>query len=163
MPTDFMPARAIGPGVRFPPPLLFIAGFLVGWWLDTRLEFLIHGTGAGSIQLGLGFAMVAGGVLLMLWGITTFLRARTAVIPMSPARAIVVTGPYRFTRNPMYVGLTVAYAGIALLVNMAWPLVTLPAVLIALRYFVIAREERHLRQAFPDAYAAYCERVRRWL
>jgi len=85
------------------------------------------------------------------------------VIPMSPARAIVVTGPYRFTRNPMYVGLTVAYVGIALLVNMAWPLLTLPAVLIALRLFVIAREERHLRQAFPEAYAAYCARVRRWL
>jgi len=61
------------------------------------------------------------------------------------------------------IGLTVAYVGIALLVNMAWPLLTLPAVLIALRLFVIAREERHLRQAFPEAYAAYCARVRRWL
>ena len=163
MPTVFMTAQSTGPGVPFPPPLLFIAGFLLGWWLDTRLEFLIHGTGAGPIQVGLGFALVGVGFLVMLWGITTFLSARTAVMPMSPARSIVVTGPYRFTRNPMYVGLTVAYVGIALLVNMAWPLVTLPAVLIALRLFVIAREERHLRQAFPEAYAAYCARVRRWL
>ena len=145
------------------PPLLFIAGFLLGWWLDTRLEFLIHGIGAGPIQVGLGFGLAGIGFLLMLWGITTFGRARTAVMPMSPARAIVVTGPYRFTRNPMYIGLTIAYVGIALLVNMAWPLVTLPAVMIALRLFVIAREERHLRQAFPEAYAAYCARVRRWL
>ncbi|HEX5214566.1 MAG TPA: isoprenylcysteine carboxylmethyltransferase family protein [Vicinamibacterales bacterium] len=158
-----MASRATGPGVPFPPPLLFIAGFLFGWWLDTRLEFLIHGTGAGPIQVGLGFVLVGAGFLLMLWGITTFVSARTAVMPMSPARAIVITGPYCFTRNPMYVGLTIAYVGIALLVNMAWPLVTLPAVLIALRLFVIAREERHLRHAFPDAYAAYCARVRRWL
>ena len=158
-----MAARANGPGVRFPPPLLFIAGFLLGWWLDTRLEFLINGAGAGPMQLGLGFALVGSGFALMLWGITTFLRARTAVIPMSPARVIVATGPYRFTRTPMYVGLTAAYAGIALLVNMLWPMVTLPAVLVALHYLVIAREERHLRQAFPDAYGAYAARVRRWL
>ncbi len=158
-----MPARASGPGVPFPPPLLFIGGFLLGWWLDTRLEFLIHGTGPGPVQLGLGFVLVAGGFLLMLWGITTFVRARTAVMPIRPARTIVTNGPYRFTRNPMYVGLTTAYVGIALLVNMVWPLVTLPAALVALRYLVIAREERHLRQAFPGEYAAYCGRVRRWL
>ena len=82
---------------------------------------------------------------------------------MSPARTIVTSGPYRYTRNPMYIGLTLGYIGFAIALNMAWPLVTLPLVLIALRVFVIAREERHLRDAFPDEYLAYCDRVRRWI
>lgn len=147
----------------FPPPLLFIAGFLLAWWLDTRLEFLIRGAGAAPAQPAIGLLFAAAGLLLMLWGITTFLAARTAVMPMRPARAIVTSGPYRFTRNPMYLGLTIAYVGAAIALNMAWPFVTLPLVLLALRYGVISREERHLHTAFPEQYAAYCDRVRRWI
>ena len=158
-----MATRATGPGVPFPPPLLFIAGFLLARWLDTRLEFLIRGAGPSPGQTAIGLATAVAGLLLMLWGIATFVTARTAVMPMSPARFVVTGGPYRFTRNPMYIGLTLGYAGLAIALNMAWPFVTLPLVLLALRYFVIAREERYLREAFPAEYEAYVARVRRWL
>src|SRR5688572_26745908 len=120
-----MTAGARGPAIRFPPPLVFVAGFLVAWWLNQRLGFEIDGAGAGPIQVALGAAAVASGLTIMFWGIGTFVKARTPVIPVKPARQLVTHGPYRFTRNPMYVGLTFLYVGLALLINAAWPLVLL--------------------------------------
>jgi protein-S-isoprenylcysteine O-methyltransferase Ste14 len=152
-----------GPGVPFPPPLVFVAGWLVAWLLNTRIDFVIHGTGPGGLQLALGTGLAAAGLLLIGAGLVTFVLARTAVMPTRAARQLVAWGPYRFTRNPMYVGLTGLYLGLTLLLNMAWPLVTLPGVLVVMTAFVIRREERHLRRAFGDDYEAYCLRVRRWL
>lgn len=152
-----------GPGVPFPPPFVFVAGWLVAWWLNTRIDFVIHGTGPGGLQLALGTGLMAAGLLLVGSGLVTFTYARTAVMPTRPARQLVAWGPYRFTRNPMYVGLTALYLGLTLLLNMAWPLVTLPVVLIVMTVVVIRREERYLRQAFGGDYEAYCRRVRRWL
>jgi protein-S-isoprenylcysteine O-methyltransferase Ste14 len=98
----------------------------------------------------------------MYTGIATFARARTAIYPNQPARALVTTGPYRFSRNPMYLGLTAAYFGLALVLNWAWPLVLLPVVLGALSALVIDREERHLASSFGTAYTEYRRHVRRW-
>ena len=99
----------------------------------------------------------------MLWGLISFVRARTAVMPHLPASRLVTAGPYRFTRNPMYLGITLAYAGLALLIDTAWPLLLLPAVLALLMVVVVRREERYLERAFGDAYRAYRDRVRRWI
>ena len=158
-----MTTDARGPNIRFPPPFVFAAGYLVTWALNQRLEFLIDGKGARPPQAGLGAAMLVAGLGLMGWGFVTFRRARTAVMPIRPARQIVTSGPYRFTRNPMYVGLTFAYFGLALLVNWAWPIVLLPVVLIVMNVVVIEKEERYLQSAFPETYGPYCQRVRRWL
>jgi protein-S-isoprenylcysteine O-methyltransferase Ste14 len=107
--------------------------------------------------------LVALGLLLIFWGIATFRVHRTAVFPNRPAAHIVRAGPYRFTRNPMYTGMTVAYGGVAFLLNDAWPLVLLPLVLVLLVRLVIAREERYLMSAFPTEYGEYQRQVRRWL
>jgi protein-S-isoprenylcysteine O-methyltransferase Ste14 len=156
-------AGSRGPAVRVPPPLLFVAGLLVAWWLDSRLTFEIDRNGAGAVQITLGVALVVVGVGVVAWGLVTFVRARTAIAPIRPARQLVVTGPYRFTRNPMYVGLTSVYVGVALWLNAAWPLVLLPGVLGSLYVLVIRREEQYLSVEFGDAYEAYCRRVRRWV
>lgn len=111
----------------------------------------------------LGWALVVGGLGLMAWAGVTFARARTAIIPVRPARVLVRGGPYRWTRNPMYLGLTVAYVGGTLLMNSAWPLLFLPIVLITVSVLVIRREERYLESAFGDAYREYSRQVRRWL
>ena len=92
-----------------------------------------------------------------------FRRARTSPIPVKPTTAIVETGPYRFTRNPMYVGLTLLYLGLTLWVGSLWPLLLLPVALFALQRFVIAREERYLEAKFGDQYLRYKARVRRWI
>ena len=110
-----------------------------------------------------GLALAVAGLLLSFWGIFTFRRARTAIIPHRAASRLVTHGPYRFSRNPMYVGLTIAYVGGALLIDSTWPIVLLPLVILALLSLVVQREERYLHAAFGEDYAAYSRRVRRWL
>jgi protein-S-isoprenylcysteine O-methyltransferase Ste14 len=152
-----------GPGIRFPPPFLFVGGFLAAWLLNRQLPFEIDGAGAGALQTTAGAGLLAVGLAVMASGLVTFVRHRTSVIPHHAARELVRTGPYRFSRNPMYLGLTLAYAGLALTINWAWPFVVLPIVILLLSAFVIAREERYLRSAFGVDYESYCRRVRRWL
>ena len=152
-----------GPNVRFPPPLVFVAGVVATWLLNQRMEFLIDGAGARPPQLAIGAVSLAAGLLVMFWAIVTFWRARVAVMPIRPARQLVTSGPFRFTRNPMYVGLTFAYFGLALIVNWAWPLVLLPVVLIVMNAAIIGKEEKYLSTSFPEAYGQYSQKTRRWL
>lgn len=159
-----MTARAplSDPGVRFPPPFIFVGGFLIGWLVDRWGRGLPLSRGGVGLEQA-GFAILVVGVVLAAWGIITFRRARTAVVPHHPASQLVTTGPYSFTRNPMYLGLTIAYIGGAGVINSGWPLILLPVVLILLVRLVISREERYLSDAFASEYGAYRSRVRRWL
>ena len=152
------------PGVRFPPPFLFVAGFLGGLALERWVWRIPLAFGDSRTLLVLaGWLGVILGLLLVAWSMLVFLQFRTAIIPIRPASLLVASGPYRFSRNPMYVGLSALYVGLALLFNLAWPLVLLPVVLILLDRLVIRREERYLADAFGDEYAIYRQRVRRWL
>lgn len=159
-----MTGTEVGPGVRFPPPTLFVVGLAVGWLLDARVRRLAI-AGSPSIAGILDFAgltLVALGLVLAAWGALTFLRHKTAIIPHRPASTIVVAGPYRLTRNPMYLGFTTAYLGSALVMNTWWAMLLLPLVLILLDRLVIQREERYLTAAFGEEYVAYQRRVGRW-
>jgi protein-S-isoprenylcysteine O-methyltransferase Ste14 len=118
---------------------------------------------AGQGGEAVGMFLLVCGLSFAGWGLVTFLRAGTAILPHHPAARLVRHGPYRFTRNPMYAGLTAAYAGLSLVAGLAWPLLVLPIVLVALRVLVVNREERYLQAAFPEAYAEYRRRVRRWV
>ena len=158
-----MSDAAAGPGVWFPPPLLFVGGFGLGLLFHRTWPLGLLGAGAPGLRLGVGWGAVALGLLLMFSGIGTFLHARTTVFPNRPANRLVVSGPYRLTRNPMYLGLTLAYLGGTVLVNSVWPLLLLPLVLLALTRSVIRREERYLAAAFGAEYDAYRRRVRRWV
>lgn len=149
-------------GVRFPPPLLFVSGIAAGWAIDRFVHPLPIPLAAGTAFV-LGVALTAAGLGLMAWGILTFRAAKTAILPHRSASGIVTHGPYRFTRNPMYVGMTVVYLGLSLLVRSVWPLLLLPVVIAMLVHLVIRREEAYLVSAFRDEYDAYRGRVRRWL
>ena len=159
--TDRVPLS--NAGVRFPPPLLFVIGFLAGWVLDRYWHALPLSRFAGSALEPFGFAALALGVVLAGWGIMTFRRAKTAINPHHSARQLVTHGPYRFTRNPMYTGLTIAYLGGSALLDSAWPVIALPAVIFILVETVISREEMYLRDAFGAEYTGYAASVRRWL
>ena len=154
-------ARADSSGVAFPPPLAYALGFGIGYALD-RLKPAPVGVDGGARTL-LGWVLAGAGVALAASAIVLFRRAGTSPVPIQPTTALVVRGPYRFTRNPMYLGLAALYVGVALLINSLWPLVVLPVVLIVIRWGVVAREEAYLEREFGDEYRAYQARVRRWL
>jgi protein-S-isoprenylcysteine O-methyltransferase Ste14 len=157
-----MRERLASPGVRFPPPLLYAIPFLVGYLLHLWYPLAITGDGARWLE-------VVGSLLAGLWAafmiaaFATFLRAHTSILPFKPATRLVTTGPYRLTRNPMYVSFALLYVGIALLLDSWWPLFFLPMVLVAVDRLVIVREERYLLDEFGGHYDAYCRRVRRWI
>jgi protein-S-isoprenylcysteine O-methyltransferase Ste14 len=154
-----------GSGIRVPPPAIFIVAFLIGVWLEGawyRIR-LIGSDPTPRPLIIVGATLITAGVLVAVWGVVTFRHHRTAVLPFYPARALVDTGPYRFTRNPMYLGMTAAHLGGALLLNAGWPLILLPVALLFLVVTVIRKEEAHLTEAFPKEYADYRARVRRWI
>jgi protein-S-isoprenylcysteine O-methyltransferase Ste14 len=109
-----------------------------------------------------GFVFLAG-LALLIWAAATFRRAGTNVQTSKPTTMIVAMGPYRYSRNPIYVGMFLGLVGIAVGFGSLWPLVLLIAFFLVIRYGVVAREEAYLERKFGDAYSTYKIRVRRWL
>lgn len=154
---------ASGPAVPFPPPLIYVAGLLAAHGLDRVLALpSLPAAWQGAAGV-VGRLFVALGVALMIAGIVSFARARTTMVPNRAASRMVESGPYRFTRNPMYVGLAAAYLGVAAILGNAWGLVLFPLVVVAMNRIVIAREEAYLSERFGSDYDAYRSRVRRWI
>lgn len=148
------------PGVRFPPPLLYLGGFGVGLLLEAAWPV---GDMPGWLAVACGVAGLLGFVALDGAAMARFIRAETSPIPSKPTTALVVSGPYRFTRNPMYLGMAALYAGLALAFDVIWALALLPIVLLVVDRVVIPPEERYMESHFGEEYAAYRRRVRRWL
>jgi protein-S-isoprenylcysteine O-methyltransferase Ste14 len=145
--------------LRFPPPLIYLWGLAVGIGAE-----LIEPTAQPPTWLRIAAAFVGIAVIALdATAMSRFARAKTPVNPMLPVRAIVTDGPYRFTRNPMYVGMAVLYVAIAVVAGLLWALAILPIVLIVVDRFVIAREERYLAARFGEEYERYRARVRRWI
>ena len=150
-------------GVIARPPLLFVAALVLGFVSDSLLgsKFrvpridLIHWVIAASlILIGLGLAAA---------GIRNFTRAGTPVPTVEPTRTLVTTGVHGWSRNPIYLGMFLIYAGIGISVRSASILILTLPLAVVVRYGVVAREESYLKQRFGDAYLAYKARVRRWL
>lgn len=111
----------------------------------------------------IGAAMFVLGLALVIWAIVTFRNAGTSVQGSQPTTAIVEDGPYRFSRNPIYVGMLIGLAGIAVGFDTVWVLVALILFYLVIRYGVVAREETYLERKFGAVYLDYKSRVRRWL
>jgi len=118
------------------------------------LPSLVRWTGAGVILVSLAFGVP---------GRAAFARAGTEVNPFRPSTALVTSGPYRFSRNPMYVGVTGLLVGLALITRIGWLLILLVPVLGVMHRGVVRREERYLGRKFGSEYDAYRSRVRRYL
>jgi len=151
-----------GPRILFPPPLLFVIAWLAGLALDRWLPVRIA-AGPGGILPFLAKVVTFAGAALSLATISMLLRARTGVLPFKPTRTLITTGPFRFSRNPIYLGLAIAYLGVTAWTRLLWPLATLPLGLWALWKTAIQPEETYLAGRFGEDYAAYCRRVRRWI
>lgn len=147
-------------GIIAPPPLIYLSGWLLGWvlnkgypitWLPDVLTWPI-----GAVLIGCGVLCAASAFLAMR-------RASTPVDPYSPTTAIVSAGSYRFSRNPLYLALTLFYVAFAAITDMLWPLLVLPFVIWVMHRGVICREERYLEKKFGESYVHYKVKVRRWL
>ncbi len=111
----------------------------------------------------IGMIVVLAGFLLWVSAIRTLRKHGTAINPTKPTTRVVSDGPYRFSRNPMYLGLTLLYLGVAFLVTSLWAILLLVLVLGIINWHAIAREERYLEAKFGDEYRNYRHRVRKWL
>ncbi|MFN8179720.1 MAG: isoprenylcysteine carboxylmethyltransferase family protein [bacterium] len=142
------------------PPALFLGAMVVGLLLHWRQP--IHPLPSWPAR-GIGAALFIGSAVLAQWGKRLMIRAGTNVRPDEPTTAIVTEGPFRYSRNPLYVATVGVYLGVALLVNGLWPVVLVVPAILVLQWGVITREERYLAAKFGEPYLAYKKRVRRWL
>ena len=143
------------------PPLAWglavIAGLALDWLLP--LPFL-----PDDLQKGfLGASLFVLALALLAWAIVTMTGAGSNVPTNRPTTAIVESGPYRFTRNPIYLGMVLGLIGLGIAFDSLWLLIALLPFALVIRYGVVAREEAYLERKFGDVYRGYRSRVRRWL
>jgi protein-S-isoprenylcysteine O-methyltransferase Ste14 len=148
------------PGIRVPPPLIYLLPLLLGLLLDKKahVPFLPR-----TAARGLGWSFLGSGELLSRWFFITMRDAEAPVRTDRPVPRLTTEGPFRYTRNPGYLCLAVIYAGIAVLRNSLWAILLLPLVLLVIQREVIGREERYLERTFGEEYLDYKRRVRRWV
>ncbi len=148
------------PRTLAPPPLVYAVGLLLGWWLQQRQPF---GFAVSLLVRQLAWGALAASLALMLWAVWTIWRHRTTVNPYAGASTLVTSGPFSFSRNPIYLADALLYGAVTVLLASAWPLCFVPVIWAIMHYGVIKNEEAHLAAKFGAQYAAYCARVRRWL
>jgi protein-S-isoprenylcysteine O-methyltransferase Ste14 len=148
------------PNVRIIPPLVYLAGVIIGSllsiWLPTKVV-------AGPVAWVIGGILIFCGAVLAGSGIFTFKNAGTPVRPDRAATTLVIAGPYKLTRNPMYLGLAFIYLGIAIAEQSLWALILLPIVLTIIQNRAVKLEEAFLERQFGTDYLRYKAKVRRWL
>lgn len=147
-------------GVVMRPPFLYGGGFLAALALRWLWPMPIVGR---SGPLWAALALAIAGVAIIIPGRRALVAAGTNVDPMLPSTAIVTAGPYRFSRNPIYVGLTLLYLGLASAFNTWWGVIVLVPILAVMHLGVVRREERYLEQKFGEPYRKYRAVVRRYL
>jgi protein-S-isoprenylcysteine O-methyltransferase Ste14 len=143
------------------PPVALALAFLVGLavqWLYP-LPFLPRDFPSSWV----GAAIFASGFVLVAWAFATMRGAGTRVETVEPTTVIVTSGPYRYTRNPIYVGMFIGLVGLTIGFDSLWIAIALLPFYLVIRYGVIAREESYLERKFGDVYRSYKSQVRRWL
>jgi protein-S-isoprenylcysteine O-methyltransferase Ste14 len=145
------------------PPYLYFACLVAGLVLDRVLPLPLSLPATAPWRWAAGGGLILLGVAIAAAGIRNFARAATPVPSNQPVRALVTTGTHAWSRNPIYIGMFILYAGIGVAAGSLWVLVLLLPLAFVMRYGVVAREEAYLERRFGDAYRDYKARVRRWL
>ncbi|ADH88537.1 Isoprenylcysteine carboxyl methyltransferase [Ancylobacter novellus DSM 506] len=149
-------------GVRFPPPLVYLGALMLGLAAERFVPLSSFGID-WRLLVAMGLLLFVAGAAMMLMAARLFRRLGTNVRPTQPTSLIATTGPYRWTRNPMYFGMALVYAALAIGFDGPIAIALLPLVLIVIQSQVIVREERYLEAKFGDDYRRYKAKVRRWL
>ena len=147
--------------VRILPPLLFLGSIALGVLLQLALP--LRFAEASGLRVPLGLALVALGFAEGAWAFVTMRRTRQDPDPRTPSPELIPGGPYRYSRNPMYAGMTLIQTGVGVALGNLWILLLLVPTLFILQRSVIEKEEAYLERKFGDSYLRYRESVRRWL
>ena len=147
-------------GIVAPPPIIYLGALVFGLLLNRRFPATFL---PSRITRTLGWSLLSGGVLLLGWFEWALRHAGRPASPYKPVSHVVTEGPFRYTRNPGYLSMTMIYTGIASLANALWAILLLPVALQVVRRGVIEREERYLERKFGEEYLRYKAQVRRWI
>ncbi|APO94927.1 methyltransferase family protein [Xanthomonas vesicatoria] len=149
--------------VKMTSPAHFVLALGAGAWLQQAFALPLPApTPLAWIELA-GGVIACAGLALAVSCFILFARRRTTIMPSGNPSRLVLDGPYRFTRNPMYLALVLSYVGLCLQLGLLWAVALVPLPWLALQWLVIPFEEARLRAEFGRAYSDYCTRVRRWL
>ncbi len=147
------------PTVWLPAPAVTALAILLGyglndvWPAEVDPPAVLHALAWLHNLIGIG---------LILWCFLLFIQRRTTIVPNRPVKALVIAGPYRFSRNPMYLGLALVHLGTTMATGIIWYLATFVLATLATQRYVIEPEERYLQEKFGPAYRDYCLQVPRW-
>jgi len=158
-----MMSEPIDASSPFPwPPVIFASAFALALAASWQLPLRLVSDDQGAVHT-LGILIIIGGGFIALAAEWSFLRVGTATLPTRPTWVVVPDGVFRFTRNPMYLGLCIVLAGAGFFANSWWFLIVLPFAVIAMTKLAIEHEEAYLGRKFGSVYLAYKARTRRWL
>jgi protein-S-isoprenylcysteine O-methyltransferase Ste14 len=143
------------------PPLLFLGSIALGVLLQLALP--LRFAQESGLRVAIGIAVVALGFAEIAWAFAVMRRTGQDPDPRKPSPELIPQGPYRYSRNPMYAGMTLIQSGLGVALGNLWILLLLVPTLFVLQRTVIEKEEAYLERKFGDAYARYRASVRRWL
>ena len=150
-------------GVRVFPPLVFLVAGGVAMGIHRFLPLHVLPVDRAAPLRVVGAVLSGVALAFAIWAVATFRRLGTTPNPAGGTTALASGGPYRFSRNPMYLSLVLLTTGVALTFDTLWPLLLLPFVVLVVRANVILPEERYLEAKFGQPYRDYKARVRRWI
>lgn len=150
------------PGVRIPPPTFFIIAFVLAWIFQRVIPVskdFFRSDAADTI----GYSLILLSLLFGIPALAQFIRTRNTPITYKPSTSLQTTGLFAFSRNPMYIGLFLFYAGVSLIAGNWWNFLLIPALFIVVQEYIIKHEEKYLERKFGQQYSDYRKKVRRWL
>ncbi|AYC34360.1 isoprenylcysteine carboxylmethyltransferase family protein [Pseudomonas cavernae] len=142
------------------PPLIYLIFIALVWALSALLPLPL---GENVWTRYLGWGLIDAGILLAAWSALALAQHKTTINPYKKPKRLLASGPFRYSRNPIYLGFNLIYCGIGLLLHSWWPWIALPLLILTMNRGVIVHEEQILEQLFGDSYRRYRRRVRRWL
>ena len=149
--------------LHIPVPWVYVIAYSVGIGMQLVFPISISSSLILTIARVLGAVLLVFGVAIVVWAQLIFHKEHTTTDPTQTSLKLVTWGPYRFTRNPMYLGLFLIFIGFDGLLTFVWSLILLLPVLYYVNWIVIPIEEKQLKKTFGETYSYYCAKVRRWI
>ena len=149
-------------GVIFPPPFIYLISIVIGNIVNLVWRMKIF-SGAMILRIVLGIALISAAFFIFVNAFKALEKAKNPIQPYKPTLRIVKTGPYSFSRNPVYLSFALVQLGIAFFLNNMWILIALIPAILIVHYGVILREEKYLENKFGNGYLNYKNSVRRWV